>query len=407
MRIVLATCGSRGDVQPMIALTKALEKAGHDPVLLGPPERLEWAGSHGCPYIPFGQNVTAFIDNMNHPLAVGSIKGFFFFIRQAVKDQLRLLPDYLEGADRFVASSLVFGGSTIAEEMKIPYRYIAFSPQVIPSADHPFPVVRTQTFPRQWNGISWRLARFLDRPNITGLLNRFRRKHHLHPINDGWDNVLGLHPILACDPEIAGIPEDCKRKVDQTGYLHLSDSDAGAPNIDRFVGRQSRIVFAGFGSMPAKDQQRHFKMLIRSARKHGCAIIISAPWLSGDVEQPSRDVLMIRQVPHRDLFPKMAAVIHHGGAGTTATALLSGVPQVIVPHILDQYYHAHKIFCSQLGPEPIWRSCLDVKKLTAALGRALGDPIIRSSAKKTAMSVDPERSLENAVLSVEKKIPGN
>jgi len=82
------------------------------------------------------------------------------------------------------------------------------------------------------------------------------------------------------------------------------------------------------------------------------------------------------------LFPKLDAVIHHRGAGTTATAGASGVPQVIVPHILDQYYHGRRIFLSHLDPKPIPRSAFTESRLTAALEHCLSDPGIRQAAKK-------------------------
>ncbi len=101
------------------------------------------------------------------------------------------------------------------------------------------------------------------------------------------------------------------------------------------------------------------------------------------------------------LFPQTDVIIHHGGAGTTATAAVSGVPQIIVPHILDQYYHGHKIYTSGLGPKPVWRKKLTVRTLTAALKECISNPAIRQQAKRTRALIDPENALIRAVQTIE------
>jgi len=93
----------------------------------------------------------------------------------------------------------------------------------------------------------------------------------------------------------------------------------------------------------------------------------------------------------------MAAVIHHGGAGTTASTAISGVPQIIVPHILDQYYWGHQIYQSKLGPKPIWRSQLTAKKLAAAIRECLSNQQIRKRAKEASEAIREKNSLEITV----------
>lgn len=101
------------------------------------------------------------------------------------------------------------------------------------------------------------------------------------------------------------------------------------------------------------------------------------------------------------LFPRMAAVIHHGGAGTTATCAVSGVPQVIVPHVLDQYYWGDRVWRSGLGPRPIKRSVLGVRALSNALRCCVSDERIRERAEKTARSIDRQASLIRTVCEID------
>ncbi|MCP3874629.1 MAG: hypothetical protein GY699_15925 [Desulfobacteraceae bacterium] len=116
------------------------------------------------------------------------------------------------------------------------------------------------------------------------------------------------------------------------------------------------------------------------------------------------DIFFIKNYPHLMLFPYTDAVIHHGGAGTTATATISGVPQIIIPHILDQYCHGQQIYLSKLGPKPIWRSKLTTEKLVPALKEALFNPKIKQAANKVKESIDPDTSLQLTVKTLEQSI---
>ena len=176
MKIVLATFGSRGDVQPMLALSLALISKGHDVLLAAPPEKAVWAKQLGCPFHRLGSNVTAFIDDLENAHSLRSAICFVSFLRKELNAQFDLLPKIIAGADLVIGSSLTFALSTIAEFMGIEYRYIAFTPQLFPSAWHPFPAFKHQRFPKWYNRLTWRLARLIDHYNISRLINDHRRQ---------------------------------------------------------------------------------------------------------------------------------------------------------------------------------------------------------------------------------------
>ncbi len=404
MKIVLTTCGSRGDVQPMIALTLALIQEGHTCLLAGPPEKADWAGKLGCPYLSFGSDVTAVIDRMDTVLSIKSSAGFVTLVRQSLVHQLRQLPQIFKDADMVIASSLVFGASTIAQKMGIAYRYVAFTPQLFPSRDHPFPAIQNQNLSHALNRLSWTAAHWLDKINITWILNRFRKANGLDPIADAWAHVLGEFPIAACDKAVAKIPDDVAQKVTQTGYLHLESDTHLDKDIQRFIREGSPPYYAGFGSMPPKDQKKNVPLLIKAAKTLGRRIVISAFWQKQTGEQNEPNVFFVRQAPHTKLFPKMDLIIHHGGAGTTATATASGIPQVIIPHILDQYYHGQKIYEAGLGPKPVWRAHLNSHNLIRAMDAALSNPDMRQKALEAGNSIDPATSLERTVQAIEEAV---
>ncbi len=404
MRIVLTTCGSRGDVQPMIALTLALMRAGHDCILAGPPEKCDWARNLGCPYLPFGIDVTAFIDSMENAVDVKSMFGFVRFVRSAARQQLDQLPKVFAGADLVIASSLMFGASTIAEKLNIAYRYIAFTPQVFPSQAHPFPVIKNQELPPLMNRVSWKAARFFDLLNIGYILNRFRKAHGLALLSDVLDHILGDDPIAACDKAVAQVPDDVAKNVIQTGYLHLELPLELDSEITDFIQKGGPIVYAGFGSMPPKDQKRKAPQLIKAAKHAGCRMIIASFWNKENKIQSESDVLFVRQASHRLLFPLMDLIIHHGGAGTTATAAEAGKPQIIVPHILDQYYHGQKLFESGVAPKPIRLQDLNSCVLVGAIKDALEDRQMKSNAAQVGRSIHSQNALALTVQAIEEAV---
>ncbi len=388
----------------MIAVCLALKAAGHDVCLIGPPEKAPWAAQLGCPYREIGQDVTAFLNPVKNALSLKSGIAFVRFLRQEIKTQFALLPEMIQHADLVVASSLVFSLSSIAGQFNIPYRYMAFTPQLFPSAFHPLPVIKSQTLPKWCNTLSWQFARCLDRFNIAALVNAHRRNMGLDPVKDVWDHILGKNTILACDRQIAAIPKDINRPCVQTGYPHLDVETALDPELEKFLEQGTKPFYAGFGSLPPLDQQKTLPMVVSTARALGRRMIINQYW--SETAEPvlnkkiGSDVLFIQQSPHLRLFPKTAAVIHHGGAGTTAAAAVSGVPQVIVPHILDQYYNGQQVYYNHLGPEPIQKSRLTEKKLKIALETCMTDPVIQTHVKNARAAIDPEMSLARIVRTI-------
>jgi UDP:flavonoid glycosyltransferase YjiC (YdhE family) len=393
MKIVLSTFGSRGDVQPMLALALGFQAAGHDVELIGPPEKAAWAAELGCPYQPAGNDVTALIDTMGAAHTARAALIFVRYVRREVAVQFEQLPGLVRGADMIVAASLCFGLASLAEALQIPYRFITFAPQLMPSGYHPFPAFRRQHLPRWCNRAGWRLARAMDCFNLARLVNAYRRKMGLLPIRDFLSHILGSRVIVASDAAVAAVPADVNAQYIQTGYMHLNQPQQQFPGLEKYLASGTKPIYVGFGSMPPRDQARQVPLIVNAARCAGRRVVISRFWQGPRVEEYGDDVFFIHKYPHRQLFPKMAAIVHHGGAGTTATAAISGVPQVVVPHILDQYYWGEQIRRVGLGPPPVWRS-----RLTAArLGKAIQDCLEKRSYRQKARLVGEQIRQRNGV----------
>ncbi|MBW1772863.1 MAG: glycosyltransferase family 1 protein [Deltaproteobacteria bacterium] len=401
MRIVLTTCGSRGDVQPMLALSLALQSAGHDILFAGPPEKASWARHLKCPYQPFGTDVTALIDDMDDAHSLGAAVRFISFLRKELVTQFEVLPGIISGADVVVGSSLVLALSSVAESMGTAYRYIAFTPQLLPSGYHPAPVFRNQSLPRWCNRITWKTMKVLDRWNLTRIINKERKKLGLNPTKDAWLHALGQDVIVASDSVIGQIPPDVAPRVCQTGYMHLDQPEKELPELNAFLESGPAPVYAGFGSMPKRDQARNVPLIVAAARSIGQRVIIAKFWDEPSEFSDARDVFFIKKFPHLRLFPLMAAVVHHGGAGTTASGAISGVPQIIVPHILDQYYWGRKVHESNLGPKPIGRSKLTARRLAAAIRECLSNDLLIQTSKAAADVIKGQDSIGMTVAELE------
>ena len=389
----------------MLALTLALKSEGHDVLLAAPPEKAAWAKQLGCPYHPLGSDVTAFIDDLDNAHTLRSALCSVSFFRKELNSQFGLLPKIIAGADLLIGSSLTFALATLAESMGTAYRFIAFAPQMLPSGHYPFPAFKHQRFPRCYNRMTWRVARLLDHFSITRLINNHRRQLGLKLIPDAWRHILGRHVIVASDSAIAKVPPDIiEPAFTQTGYMHLNQPDRQMPQLDAFLETGPPPVYAGFGSMPVRDQIRNTAVIVAAARSSGLRAVIGKFWDEPSEFSNSNDIFFIQKYPHLKLFPKMAAVIHHGGAGTTATAAISGVPQIIVPHLLDQYYWGNQIYQSQIGPRPIWRSQLTSTKLAAAIQECLSNEQIRQKAREAAGIIKQQDSLELTVTEILKSL---
>jgi UDP:flavonoid glycosyltransferase YjiC (YdhE family) len=400
MKIVLATFGSRGDVQPMLALTLALKSAGHDVLFAGPPEKAMWAAQLGAPFHPLGSDLTAFLDSIKSAYSFGATLCFIRFMRRELGGQFDALPKIIAGADLVIGASLVLALSSAAEAMGVAYRYIAFTPQLLPSGDHPFVAVKHHGLPRWCNRLTWETARLLDRINLNRMINQKRRQLGLSPTKDAWDHILGRHVIVASDRAISGVPLDIGRRHSQTGYMHLDQPDQHHPGLEAFLNAGPSPVYAGFGSMPKQDQIDSLPVVIQAARSAGQRVVVGKFWEEPSVYDDAEDVFFIKRYPHLKLFPRMAAIVHHGGAGTTATSAASGVPQIIVPHILDQYYWGDQVCRSGLGPKPIWRSRLTARKLAAAIKECLSNHAMRQQAEGASAMIGKADSVETAVRAV-------
>jgi UDP:flavonoid glycosyltransferase YjiC (YdhE family) len=175
--------------------------------------------------------------------------------------------------------------------------------------------------------------------------------------------------------------------------------------VQTFLSDGEPPVYIGFGSMPSDDPERQTRVLADAVEIAGCRALVSAGWAGLGQGLTSPSMLTIGPVNHSLLFPRMAAVVHHGGAGTVAAAARAGVPQVVAPHIFDQFYWSRRVHEVGLGPPPL-PVCFTARQLADALREALASSAIRERARGFGERLGRERGTKRAVEIIERVANG-
>jgi UDP:flavonoid glycosyltransferase YjiC (YdhE family) len=180
-------------------------------------------------------------------------------------------------------------------------------------------------------------------------------------------HVTSQRPLVAADRPLAPMPDDCPIPSEQIRCLHPFEAEPLPEDLERFLDAGPPPVYFGFGSMPDPEPARTTGRLLAAIARLGCRALVSRGWAGlGDGPLPD-GVMAIDTVSHASLFPRLRAIVHHGGAGTTHTASRAGVPQIVVPHVLDQFYFARRVQGLGVAPPAIPRARLSVTRLAAAV----------------------------------------
>lgn len=382
MHVLLSPGGSRGDVQPMLALGVRLKSKGHRVSMQAAPNFRAWIEAHGLEFHPFGPDVEA----LSRQVAEKLRDPVFF-----VKLGLDMLPQMFEetrvaarGVDVMIGAGANASSASVAEMAGVPYFYTVYCPQLIPSYSHaPMTMPFLQGLPRLANVLPWKMTFLIG--NVFGLpaLNRERAKLGLGPTRDVYRAILaGTSLLLEFDEVLAPVPADTGISVTHSGPWFLEETTPLPDDVDRFLRQPGApVVYAGFGSMVTSDAERLTELIVEAAELACVRVLLSAGWArigGGDLPAHAHAV---GALSHPVLFPRVAAAIHHGGAGTTHSALRAGTPQVIVPHLLDQYYWSRRVEALGIGVRTAIMSRLTARQLATAIRAAL-DPSTAASARK-------------------------
>jgi vancomycin aglycone glucosyltransferase len=379
LKILISSFGSRGDIQPMLALALELRTLNHDVVFCVPPNFQAWIESLGFSCTPSGHDFQEYVAE-----ATDNIKKYGFgsmllsYIRNTLPGQFRDVYRAARDCDLIVGGAALLSGRSVAEKLNIPYVYIAYCPATLPSSDHP-PAIRSHSLPKWFNGLLWSLGETVSDLYLRKPLNEQRALLDLAPVKRVWRHMLTASPLMAADAGLAPTPSMSHTLPIQTGAMFLEDATPLPVELEAFLNAGEPPIYFGFGSMPALIRGGS-QVLIDAAKAAGRRAIISQGWANLSASNAD-DCISIGAVAHEKLFPRVAAVVHHGGAGTTSTAARAGTPQVIVPHLADQYYWAHRVTQLGIGTALSNLAKLSSDELASALRAAMHRDVVEKASE--------------------------
>ncbi len=404
MRFLLGGFGSRGEVQPMLALALALRARGHQVTFVATPDFASWAQSLGLPFVPAGESMEAVLartekDPRQMPRAVAdSLRAHFRAMEPVAADH-----------DVIAASTVTVAGASLAEKLGKRYHAVWFTPLAIPSAHHqpmhwtPDERFHSPALPRWLNRLSWWLWQAVWNAFILGRVVREERARlALPPVGHAYRHMVLQRTLLACDPLLAPAPPDVAALgVQPLGAWFMPEAEGLSEEVERFLAAGPAPVYVGFGSMKDADARATSRTVLEAARLAGARVLLSRGWAAlGEGAPLPPTALAMGPQPHGKLFPRCAAVVHHGGAGTTATAARAGAPQVVVPHLGDQFYWGHRAAALGIATEILPKRRLTAQLLAARRRACLADAELRRRAAAFAGQVRTD-GLERAVAVLE------
>lgn len=424
-RITILTVGSRGDVQPYIALGKRLREQGNRVSIATHPEYEKWIRSHGLKFrlvkgdpamvmsvmSETGHSTYAFVKEANAKL------------RPWLSELMMSGFEACQGSDVILAGPSAVVGLHVAEALGLPFMFVM-----------PMPWTSTKAFPHPFMTPNADLGGIYNEFSF-GLVDRAIYIALLQTLNKWRRNVLGVpattlagpvDPIevptlYAYSPSVLPRPPDWPDNIHVCGYWFLNNPDVGwTPPQDllTFLERKTptdRVVYIGFGSIIVPDAKGLTRTVVDAVRKSGVRVVLSKGWSgrkhgkedekgekSDEEELPSDIIYQVSSIPHDWLFPRVDAVVHHGGAGTVAAGLREGKPTVICPFFGDQFFWGSRV--DQLGVGVCVRK-LNTSNLCSALTTVTSDVDMQQKAEALGASIRAEDGLDTAIQAFWQELP--
>jgi len=419
VKITVFAGGSRGDIQPCVVLSRGLQQAGYDVSLAAPEDFADFIQGHGVGFCSLRGDVQKIMasDTARKLMETGganpirSIRSFRTMLRPVVMEMTEDAYAACRNADAVVCLGVLSAfGRSIAEALRIPLINL-----------EPAPLIPTRAFAAP----SWPIQRDLGGLHnyLSGIamlrvvwlwyspfVNEFRERLGLPAYTAAsFHRLLRSVPMVsAYSPSIIPHPADWPKSVHVTGYLFL-DAQAGwqpSSALSAYLEAGDPPVYIGFGSMAGRNPEQLATLILDALAKSGQRGLLLTGWGGLRTDFASDNVFVVDSAPHSWLFPRMAAVVHHGGAGTTAEGLRAGVPAVIVPFSFDQSFWGARVKRLGLGPDPIPQKNLTADRLAHAIRVAVTDHGMRQRAKSCAEAIRAEEGTENAVKVIQRYLGG-
>jgi sterol 3beta-glucosyltransferase len=416
MRIAIIALGSRGDVQPYVALGKGLQQAGHDVRIVTHENFAQLVQAQGLTFCPVRGNVQEITGSkeMRELLDKGQFVAIMKFVqREATRAAIHWAEDgqaACQGMDLLIAGvGAVFSALQLAEKLDIPLMQayvIPFTPTrafrgvILPQPMSNLGGAFNRMSHQLTQQVMWQTVRSGDnaaRKQVHGLPNA----PFFGPFKSERFNQL---PILyGISPSVLAKPADWDDNIHMTGYWFLEADDWTPPaELTKFLQDGPPPIYIGFGSMNNRNPEATADLMLQALERAQQRAVMLSGWDGLRKDALPDTVYMAETIPHSWLFQHVAAVIHHGGAGTTAAGLRAGVPSIITPFFGDQPFWGERVVALGVGPTPIPRKKLTVDLLAQAIQTAMNNQAMRQRAAELGASIRAEDSISAAAAVIQR-----
>jgi sterol 3beta-glucosyltransferase len=411
VHVIIATVGTRGDVQPYVAIGQALVARGHRVTVATHVDHRELVETHGLAHRPVCGSFRELMasDAGRRWLESGDSVLRYLEAFRALFEPLvsRWLDDFdaaFDDADAALVHVVAAGAILAVRRRGIPMALI--SPYAaIPSREFVAVIPRIPLV-RNWlarAGHAWMLDKIwgIARDDVRA----YYAKHGVPvPGKPVWRELVddGVPHLHLWSEHLAARPKDWPACAELLGYCFLdAPSWTPPPALAEFLDRTPAPIYVGFGSMTGMEPKKLATLTREALRKAGVRAVVAMGWGGLEGFETSDDVLLIHDAPHDRLFPRVSAVVHHCGAGTTAAALRAGRPSVAVPFFGDQPHWAYHLALLGAAPPPIPRRSLTADRLAEAIRAATSNPEHAARAEAIGAAI---RAEDGAVAAAERAL---
>ncbi|KAF5733540.1 sterol 3-beta-glucosyltransferase UGT80A2-like [Tripterygium wilfordii] len=419
LQIVMLIVGTRGDVQPFVAIGKRFQEYGHRVRLATHSNFKEFVLTAGLEFFPLGGDPKVLAGYMvknkgflpsapsDIPTQRQQIREIIFSLLPACKD-----PDPDSGipfkTDAIIANPPAYGHTHVAEALKVPL-HIFFTMPWTPTSEFPHPLSRVKQ--QVAHRLSYQIVDALIWLGIRDIINEFRKKQlKLRPVTylSGYYSSPPDVPYgYIWSPHLVPKPKDWGPKIDVVGFcfLDLASNYEPPDTLVKWLEGGEPPIYVGFGSLPLEEPEKMTQIIVEALHVTGQRGIINKGWGGlGNLAEPKDFVYFLDNCPHDWLFLRCKAVVHHGGAGTTAAGLKAACPTTIIPFFGDQPFWGERVHAKGLGPAPIPVEEFSLEKLVNAI-HFMVDEKVKERCIQLAKAMENEDGVEGSVKAFYKHFP--
>lgn len=415
MKIMILTMGSRGDVQPCVALGKGLRAAGHIVSLATGEMFHELVTENGLSLMPIDDEMIRLTETPEGRQIVES--GSSLKAIALVKPmQKRMMADSWQAAQDFQPDLIIYhpkalAGYHLAEKLGIPAILSLVLPLYTPTAAFPIPMTGKNM--GGWlNKQSYKMVSMIGAP-YNDVINNFRQDLGLAKVGRFFNETTlpdgrSMPTLYGFSHHVVPRPDDWPDTAVASGYWFLDQTAVwqSPADLTAFLAAGPAPVYIGFGSMAGKYPGKLAHIAVQALQQTGQRGVLATGWGGLQPSHLPDTIFQLKQAPHDWLFPRMAAVVHHGGSGTTAAGLRAGRPTVICPFLGDQPFWGARVRDLGVGPAPIPQKKLTVENLAALIHQATSTTSMQEKAANLGAKLQAEDSIGQALQFISRVMAG-